>query len=362
VAKRTHAPRRTVLRTHECAPVDKRTLVLSKTADATKHALRSRCGAAGQELLLKPGKFVGEGNFSFVMLHGPHAVRWTEYTTHAVGQYDLHRLLGKESKNHIAQVHRRVFCHCPGVLDPSVPMVMMGFVMPYYPFDLKKAVRTFDLAVLSEPLILKWLRQIQSAIGVWHARRHVHNDLKMANVLLTDRPYDAVVSDFGGMVPINQTVHEMTPNVSAPETAKGQPAHPSNDVFGFMNIVQSILRNLAKRKVPVDTAYPELKRIAKHLAAHWTDVDAFHRDLKIPAPHPKPDHKTRKKKGGVRTHPKRDCSSRKKKGGEQRKHPHKTKRHRHGSKKKSALPRATTTLRQSLKRKCKKRKKAVYVT
>ena len=88
---------------------------------------------------------------------------------------------------------------------------------------------------INEKLILKWIYQLTQAISFLHLNGIIHNDIKPANIFLTDN-YDVILGDFGIAIDVkketpNLTTPLGTPLYLPPERCEGKECNFNSDMW-----------------------------------------------------------------------------------------------------------------------------------
>lgn len=88
---------------------------------------------------------------------------------------------------------------------------------------------------INETLILKWLNQLTQAISFLHINGIIHNDIKPANIFITDN-YDVILGDFGVAIDVkkgNPSINSPfgTPQYLPPERCEGKECNFNSDMW-----------------------------------------------------------------------------------------------------------------------------------
>lgn len=85
---------------------------------------------------------------------------------------------------------------------------------------------------IKEQLILKWIYQLTKAISYIHSKNIIHNDIKPANIFITDT-FDIKVADYGISFDINGSpkTNIGTPLYLPPEVCKGRHPEYKSDMW-----------------------------------------------------------------------------------------------------------------------------------
>jgi serine/threonine-protein kinase len=103
-----------------------------------------------------------------------------------------------------------------------------------------------------------WALPLAEALARTHARGWVHNDVKPANVLLTELGAEprgslrVMLADFGTARRIGEPSPPGSMGYVSPERIRGRASHPRDDVYGFGRVLEDVLdasgdARLAKR-------------------------------------------------------------------------------------------------------------------
>ena len=94
---------------------------------------------------------------------------------------------------------------------------------------------------INEKLILKWIYQLTQAISFLHLNGIIHNDIKPANIFLTDN-YDVILGDFGIAIDVkketpNLTTPLGTPLYLPPERCEGKECNFNSDMWMLGSVI-----------------------------------------------------------------------------------------------------------------------------